>query len=138
MSTLITLTADRRAMCVRAAYKHRDIMLDLPANMRRGVRDETGFWWRVSLAAYDIVVFALPDASVDYDVLVALDGVDTRTPAARHYHAKNTTAPKRIQPDTILVTPMASDDVDKMLAFSRFAAQHSAAWQHAEQKKRRQ
>ena len=134
MSTLITLTADRRAMCVRAAYKHRDIMLDLPAGMRRGVRDETGFWWRVALAAYDIVVFALPDASVDYDVLVALDGVDTRATAARHYRSQ---IPTKLPQDTLLIAPMLSDDVDKILAFSQFASQHAAAWKRAEQKKRR-
>ena len=138
MTTSITLTHDRRALCVRASYKHRDIMLSIPGKLRRGVKDETGFWWRVSLRAYDIVAFALPDASVDYDVLVALDGVDTRVAAAQYYKASRPqTLPREQTGDVILVTQTATDDVDKMLAFSEFAATHARDWQRAERKRGR-
>jgi hypothetical protein len=136
MTTPITLTTDRRALCVRASYKHRDIMLALPKHLRRGVHDETGFWWRVPLAGYDVVAFALPDASVDYDVLVALDGVDTRTEVARMYKTAQPIQRKNAQ-DVLLVTAMSTDNVDKMVAFGKFAAKHAADWQAAERKRGR-
>ena len=136
MTTPITLTADRRALCVRAAYKLRHIMLDLPKHLRRGVHDETGFWWRVPLTGYDVVAFALPDASVDYDVLAALDNVNTRVEVARAHKATQPLRRKDSQ-DVLLVTAMPTDNVDKMLAFGKFAAKHAADWQAAERKRGR-
>jgi len=135
MTTPITLTTDGRALCVRAAYKHRNIMLAIPKHLRHGVRDASGFWWRVSLRAYNLVAFALPDASVDYDVFVALDHVDTWTETARY--SKSQKAIPKPAPDTMLLTPMVSDDMDKMVAFSNFAAQHVQAWQRNQNKRTR-
>ena len=138
MTTPITLTADRRALCVRAAYKHRHIMLDLPKYLRRGVHDETGFWWRVPLTGYDVVAFALPDASVDYDVLVALDNIDTRREAARYYDKQRVqNVAIQMQGGNILITPMPTDDPDKTLQFSEFAKRHAKNWQLAERKRGR-
>lgn len=136
--TTITLTNDRRALCVRAAYRHRDIMLNLPQHLRRGVRDNTGFWWRVPLTGYDVVAFALPDASVDYDVLVALDNVDTRREAAKYYDGQRVqNVAIQMQGGNILITPMPTDDPDKTLQFSEFAKRHAKNWQLAERKRGR-
>jgi len=125
--TTITLTADRAALCVRTPYAHREKMLSISPHLRRGVRDGTGFWWRLPLHAYGIVAFVLPDVSVDYDVFVALDGVNTARELLR-YKASLQKMPtsKQDKSQVLAIAPMLTDDPEKKIAFREVAKKKKA------------
>lgn len=134
--TTITLTADRAALCVRTPYAHREKMLSISPHLRRGVRDGTGFWWRLPLHAYGVVTFVLPDVSVDYDVFVALDGVNTAKELLRHKASlQKMPTSKQDKSQILAIAPMLTDDPEKMIAFSEFAKRNAAKWKRNERKR---